>query len=473
MRGGCSTALCAQHPDLDPDIVERLEQAMIGGGMDDIAATPDVLARAKRHLERARRDELRDSRMLAALAAVVASTGSDAREATELARRALRDERLLSQWLDDGYVTAAWMLCLCGELVEAGGAAERGLMEAQRRGSAPMFLQLALLRADIAQRAGDLDVAEAFSERALDLGRELGAEQFGRTMLARVLIERGREQEANAMVESIEIAGGSMNGAIMLAVRGLVRTAAGHRDRGLADLLDADARTSRAGLSLSVEVPWIPTAAVTLAALGHRVQAVRVAERGLAEAVRFGAPHLHGTALSLCGSLETGDIGLTWLRDAVAMLERTPAQLDRARALLNLGIGLHVRGQRVQARDPLSQALDIAAGSGAVALADRARSELVAAGARPRRQRLAGPGALTPAELRTARMAAGGFSNREIAQALFLSTKTIETQLSSTYTKLSISGRRELHRALEHHDPVDRGPDKPPLTGMTGFGRAA
>jgi hypothetical protein len=163
-------ALARAH-ELDPDMVERMEQAVIGGGLDDLAAVPDVLARAQRHFERARRGEVRDPRMLAALAAVAAYAGKSADEAGELAARALGDERLLSRWLEDGYVTASWVLCMVDRLSEAADAADRGLAEAQRRGSAPMFLQLALLRTDVALRAGDLEAAEEFAERALELGR--------------------------------------------------------------------------------------------------------------------------------------------------------------------------------------------------------------------------------------------------------------------------------------------------------------
>ena len=65
-------ALSREH-DLDPDVVEQMEQALIGGGMDDLEAVPGILARAERHFERARRGEVRDGRMLAALAALARS----------------------------------------------------------------------------------------------------------------------------------------------------------------------------------------------------------------------------------------------------------------------------------------------------------------------------------------------------------------------------------------------------------------
>ncbi len=149
-----------------------------------------------------------------------------------------------------------------------------------------------------------------------------------------------------------------------------------------------------------------------------------------------------------CGTLDPGDDALVSLRQAVEILERSPARLEHARALVNLGAGLRVRGQHAGAREQLTQALHIAHRLRAVALADRARTELVASGARPRRHALSGPDSLTPAELRTARMAAEGQTNREIAQSLFVSTKTVEAQLSQAYSKLSIHSRRDLAVAL-------------------------
>jgi DNA-binding CsgD family transcriptional regulator len=85
---------------------------------------------------------------------------------------------------------------------------------------------------------------------------------------------------------------------------------------------------------------------------------------------------------------------------------------------------------------------------GANALATRAHDELVAAGARPRRDPIESRSNLTASELRVARMAAGGRSNREIAQALFLTEKTIEVHLTRAYRKLDIRSRSQLTRAL-------------------------
>ena len=132
------------------------------------------------------------------------------------------------------------------------------------------------------------------------------------------------------------------------------------------------------------------------------------------------------------------------LQDAARILEHSPARLEHARALVNLGTGLHARGRREEAREPLSQGLDVAHRCGAAALAEQARTELVAPRGATSAPNVDWAGCFTPAELRAARMAAEGLSNRQIAQALFLTTKTVEGQLSHAYAKLQVRGRGEL-----------------------------
>ncbi|MGH2446756.1 MAG: LuxR C-terminal-related transcriptional regulator, partial [Candidatus Limnocylindria bacterium] len=105
-------------------------------------------------------------------------------------------------------------------------------------------------------------------------------------------------------------------------------------------------------------------------------------------------------------------------------------------------------GKLTESREWLRRGAELAHEIGALALLDQARSELAAAGARPRRFAVSGVDALTPSELRVARMAGGGRTNREIAQSLFVTPKAIEYHLANAYRKLSISGRRELAGAL-------------------------
>jgi DNA-binding CsgD family transcriptional regulator len=97
--------------------------------------------------------------------------------------------------------------------------------------------------------------------------------------------------------------------------------------------------------------------------------------------------------------------------------------------------------------------MDLAHRAGAHALVEQALEALRASGARPRRPRLSGVDALTPQEGRVARMAAEGRGNREIAEALFLTRRTVEMHLSNGYRKLEIVSREELPDALGARQP--------------------
>jgi DNA-binding CsgD family transcriptional regulator len=159
-------------------------------------------------------------------------------------------------------------------------------------------------------------------------------------------------------------------------------------------------------------------------------------------------PGYVGQALTTSGLILGGDEGLARLRDAVTQLERSPARLELARSLVELGAALRRRGERVAAREPLRRALDIASAGGLVAIAERAREELRVTGAKLRRPSASGLDSLTPSERRIVDLAAEGASNPEIAQALFVTVKTVEMHLGNAYRKLDISSRRQLSPLL-------------------------
>ncbi|MGZ4297717.1 MAG: ATP-binding protein [Solirubrobacteraceae bacterium] len=451
---------------LDSELVERLEAHLLGGGATDLTATRTVLTRTAPWFERARRDEVSDPLMLAALASTGIVTGLRAIEASGLARRALYDPRLLEYLI--AYNSAARVLAWTDQFDNAAEAQEVGLAEAQRRGSAPLFMHTSSVCSVTALRVGKLDQAEDHAQRAYELAREVGSEHFAAMFLIPVLVERGRLDDARALIDSLELGEPQLavwQGPGVLAGRGCVRVASGELEAGVTDLLEADRRMAAGGCHLSVLVDWAPTATGALARLGHAEEAAAVARRELDAAIAFGTPRRKAMALSARGGLDAGPEGLEQLREAVALLEDSPAALERARALVNLGSGLRSRDESVAAREPLAAGLDLAHRCRAVALAETARAELVATGARPRRASLRGPGALTPAELRTAEMAARGMSNREVAQALFVSTKTVETQLSQAYAKLGISSRAELAVALSGDAGTKRQGRRPKRPG--------
>ena len=182
-------------------------------------------------------------------------------------------------------------------------------------------------------------------------------------------------------------------------------------------------------------------AALALLRLGEAERARALAEAELADVRILGTPRAIGVALRASGLARGGPEGMALLRESVTVLRESPAALERAHALAALGGMLRRAGHRRDAREPLAEALEIAARCGARPLAARAREELVATGARPRRAWRTGVEALTPQELRVARLAAAGRTNREIAVELYVTLKTVEGHLARAYAKLGIDGR--------------------------------
>ena len=154
-----------------------------------------------------------------------------------------------------------------------------------------------------------------------------------------------------------------------------------------------------------------------------------------------------GSALRILGMLRRAE-GIPELQQAVAVLEGSTARLEHARALASLGTALRLDRRPTEAREPLGRALEIATTAGAVPLVERARAELAAAGGRPRANAQTGVASLTASERRVADLAAGGQTNKDIAQALYVTPKTVEVHLSNSYRKLGIRSRRELVEAL-------------------------
>ncbi len=183
------------------------------------------------------------------------------------------------------------------------------------------------------------------------------------------------------------------------------------------------------GVRTPAHSTWRSDAVRLLTTLDRVDEAHALAEEDVARARRFGDPRPLGMALRAAG-LANRDTDR--LAESVAVLRPSPARLEFALSLLELGAAHRRAGRRTEAREPLREAVEVAAECGATAVAARAHDELVAAGARPRRDPIESRSRLTASETRVAKMAAEGMTNREIAQALFLTEKTIEVHLTST-----------------------------------------
>ena len=182
--------------------------------------------------------------------------------------------------------------------------------------------------------------------------------------------------------------------------------------------------------------------------MGRTEEAIALAEQEMALARAWGAPRTVGRGLRILGALRRAE-GIPELTEAVEVLGPSTARLEYARALASLGTALRLARRPTDAREPLERALEMATAAGARPLAEHARAELAAAGGRPRTTAPSGVAALTASERRVAGLAADGRTNKDIAQMLYVTPKTVEVHLSNSYRKLGIRSRRELAGALE------------------------
>jgi DNA-binding CsgD family transcriptional regulator len=266
--------------------------------------------------------------------------------------------------------------------------------------------------------------------------------------LVNVLLARGETAAADAVFAQLRPEPAATGQMRYLLTRARIRAASTQPDEALEDLFACGRLEEEWEISTPAFGTWRTDAATLLASLDRAGEARALAQEELARCRAFGALAPIGRALRALALVERGDASVELLEDAVGHLERSPARLEHATALLELGAAIRRAGRRAEAREPLREALQLANACGATALAARAHDELVTAGARPRRDPTESRSALTASELRVARLAAEGMTNREIAQALFVTENTIETHLRSVFRKLAIRSRSQLARAL-------------------------
>ena len=243
-----------------------------------------------------------------------------------------------------------------------------------------------------------------------------------------------------------------MEGQCRLEARGRLAFALDEPGQALAHFTAAGETADALGLVSPGFLPWRSWAAQAAIRAGHGEQAGLIADE-LVLARRAGNSRSVGIALRASGLIAKGDQAIALLSDSVKTLEATSGRLELARSLTELGAALRRSGQRSPARPVLRRALDIGTSCGAQVLAERARTELLATGSRPRRTRLSGIESLTPAERRVAELAGHGRTNTEIAHALFITTKTVEWHLANAFRKLGITSRRDLAAALPCDGP--------------------
>ena len=444
----------------DRELALEFEAELAAVGMFDGACARHVGRRIERLQGQVSGQTTAERALLGQIALQQTMACAPAADVVALAQRALATPR----WLVGRHPEAPQYFHALAVLVSADRydiAAEHleRAVQAGRTAGSPFTVAVATYhRSRLAYHRGALREAEADAEHSVQLmaGHPWGAARAGSlAALIEALVDRGVLAAADRALAEQGLEGHIPDGLtfnLLLCARGKLRLAQGRFADGLEDLLEYGRRERDWFAANPALSSYRSATARAQKALGDCDLARALAEEELRLARAFGAPRAIGIALCTCGVVQA-QCGLGLLEEAVAVLERSGAQLELARALVEHGTWLRRANRRADARKPLSRGHDLARGLGADALVRQAAVELQAGGARPRRQPSTGLDALTPSERRIAAMAAEGSSNRQIAQSLFLSLKTVETHLGSVYRKLDVRSRSELPRFFAASSP--------------------
>jgi DNA-binding NarL/FixJ family response regulator len=418
-------------------------------------ADPEDMPNLRRYLDAPPEGDGPGTKMLHAVTAWWGHcTGASAEQAVPLALSALDGLTLLHA--DNGLLTvSAAIVADLADRPEGMTVWDDALADAHRRGSLFLLLTVHLWRGWALLARGELAEAEASIREALEEAKDWGNHDaimgYYLYALSRAVLERGDVAAARALVD--QVAGGAPDHTdayrLITIAEAEVALAEGRPDAAHDAVERAMAQNRRfvaPGWSMHHSV-----GARALDRLGRTEEALAVADDGVARA-RNWSPPTRGTTLlahmlRVRGTIRRED-GLGDLEEAIALLEASPSRLERAKALAAYGSALRRARRPTDAREPLRRALELAEVCGAAGLADQVRSELYSTGSRPRTAALRGVAALTASERRVAALAAEGHTNRDIAQELFVTPKTVELHLSNAYRKLEIRSRRELAAAM-------------------------
>jgi DNA-binding CsgD family transcriptional regulator len=366
-----------------------------------------------------------------------------------------RVQAALARGLPEGGQTnavfiALTTLMLCEQHDTATRWLRAGLEIARRQGQAA---RQGVIHGQLAANAlarGELDAALVEAEVGMALVDDRHAMWLQLVSIATAVhLERGDLEAATATAElcaGVDETRDRIFLGDLLVARGRLRIAHGEVERGIADLMFCGERLAARALRWPCD--WSAYAVPALASLGDE-RAAPLARDQLEVVRRVGVPGRLGQGLRAAAAAAGGDERLELLEEAVDVLRPSPARLELAHALHDLGVELGRRRRRREGREVLRMAAELATSCGAHGLAGRARAELAAGGGRRARLHVTGAEALTPAERRVCELASDGeLTNRAIAQSLYVTEKTVELHLSNAYRKLGIRSRFQLAESL-------------------------
>jgi DNA-binding CsgD family transcriptional regulator len=435
---------------------EQVEVALLGGSFSSISARREADAEiANLRDPGGPADGALQATALSTLALDEVMYLRSASTAIDLAERALAaglplEPRGGGTWP----IMALCALIFSDDLDAAQAEADEILARARERGAALTVVAISAFRALIGLRRGDLAAAQADALAAIELAPELLGANFSLTAVSTaVLAGLERDETPDSLRGLIDRTGVRSDpeftpSALLRYASGVLRAAAGNHEAAIEELRNCALDHPVLGGENPAVLAWRSAAALSLAELGRHQEARTLATDELRRARSFGAPRAIGIALRAQALVGPGEERRRGLLAALEVLAPSQARLEHARVLVDLGATFRAAGQRTAAREPLLEGLAVAARCGARALERRAKAELASIGVRPRTTDHTGADSLTPSERRVVELAATGGTNREIAQTLFVTEKTVETHLGRSFRKLNITSRRQLPDVL-------------------------
>ncbi|WDZ86544.1 helix-turn-helix transcriptional regulator [Micromonospora cathayae] len=302
------------------------------------------------------------------------------------------------------------------------------------------------LRAEAALRMGDLAGAAAGARRALALippaawGVAVGF-PIGTLVTAAVRLGDLHEAADHLAFAPSEAMFHSRYGLYYLHARGLYYLATGRGYAGLADFLTCGERARSLGLDAAVTVPWRTSAARAWWQLGNEDQARRLVREQLTRSEATGGSN-RGRSLRMLAVVSPAERRPQLLSEALDLFEECGAQYEQVQVLADLGRAYSALGDSRRARTTLRRARHLAERCRAMPLCD----DLLALQERSEGPAVAGDGQrlLTDSERRVASLAVLGYTNREIAARLYITSSTVEQHLTRVYRKLDVKRRKDL-----------------------------
>jgi DNA-binding CsgD family transcriptional regulator len=453
---GLAEKVARHFTSADPEVQSIIQLGWLTAAKLDLSLRPAV-HRYLSDVSPERLDTSPSGRSLAGVTAYELSLiGEDRDRTVQLARRALDLRGGGSLTIDMPSIwNAVLALLFADELDDAAIALDRLERRGTERGRDPDVFAAHHLRVAVDRHRGRLDSANRSARLVSDALRRgwpglapgAAAERCRLALLAGHL---DRAEAELALEGGVERYADNPSLVGYLDARGLVRYRQGRYAEALEDHLCVRDRHEALGAVNPATILWSDGAARALAALGRRTEALDLLDEQLDRARTWGAPRTIGALLTTAGTLRADRTGQDLVEEAVRLLEGGVTPIGLTEAHLALARLAQRRGDLRKAERSARRGAQIAEGTGALGLAAEARSILAEMDAPD-----LGPGALnrlTPAELRTARLAAGGATNAEIAIELYVSRKAVEYHLSNVYRKLGVTGRRHLSAALHGDD---------------------